>query len=183
MKKTSIGVVELSSVAAGYAVVDAMLKAANVEPLVFRTICSGKYLAMIAGDVADVKAAVEAGAQAGQTSVIDTTVLSNLHPDIFSSVAGNQTIELKGALGVIESFSTAALVEAADTAIKAADVKIMEIRLAMALGGKAFVSLTGAVAAVEASVEAGAAVLAERGVLVNKVVIARPRPELLNEII
>ena len=183
MNKTAIGVVELSSVAAGFAVVDAMLKAANVEPLVFRTICSGKYLAMIGGDVADVRAAVATGVNTGQTAVIDSSVLSNIHPDIFSAIAGNQVMEMRDALGIIESFSVAALVEAADVAIKAADVRIVELRLAMALGGKAFVSLTGNVASVEAAVAAGAALVEERGLLVNKVVIPRPRPELLNEII
>lgn len=183
MNKTAIGVVELSSIAAGFAVVDAMLKAANVEPLVLRTICSGKYLAMIGGEVADVRAAVAAGVNAGQTAVIDSSVLSNIHPDIFAAVAGNQSPEVRDALGIIESFSVAALVEAADTAIKAADVRIVELRLAMALGGKAFVSLTGSVASVEAAVTAGAALVAERGLLVNRVVIPRPRPELFSEMI
>ncbi len=38
-----------------------MLKAASVELLLARTICSGKYLAVVAGDVASVQASVEAG--------------------------------------------------------------------------------------------------------------------------
>jgi microcompartment protein CcmL/EutN len=53
----------------------------------------------------------------------------------------------------------------------------------MALGGKAFVTMTGDVAAVEAAVDAGAAMIARKGMLVNKVVIPRPRPELLTEMI
>jgi microcompartment protein CcmL/EutN len=53
----------------------------------------------------------------------------------------------------------------------------------MALGGKAFASVTGSVAAVSAAVEAGAQMIGRKGLLVNKVVIAQPRPELLNEVI
>jgi microcompartment protein CcmL/EutN len=53
----------------------------------------------------------------------------------------------------------------------------------MALGGKAFVTLTGDVAAVEAAVDAAAQVVGQKGLLVNKVIIPRPRPELLNEMI
>jgi microcompartment protein CcmL/EutN len=53
----------------------------------------------------------------------------------------------------------------------------------MALGGKAFVTLTGSVAAVQSAVEAGAQVVGAKGMLVNKVVIASPRPELLTEMI
>jgi microcompartment protein CcmL/EutN len=45
------------------------------------------------------------------------------------------------------------------------------------------VTLTGNVSAVEAAVAAGAAVVAQKGLLVNKVVIPSPRPELLSEMI
>jgi hypothetical protein len=72
---------------------------------------------------------------------------------------------------------------AGSAAVKAANVQLIEIRLAMALGGKAFVTLTGDVAAVESAVGAAAQIVDQKGLLVNKVVIPRPRPELLNEMI
>ena len=75
------------------------------------------------------------------------------------------------------------LPKAADAAVKSAKVRLVEIRLAMALGGKAFVTLTGSVAAVRAAVEAGAAVVAAKGLLTNKVVIPNPRAELLTEML
>jgi microcompartment protein CcmL/EutN len=62
MTKNAIGIVELSSLAAGYATSDAMLKAANVNMLLTRSICSGKFMVMVGGDVAGVQAAVDAGA-------------------------------------------------------------------------------------------------------------------------
>ena len=52
MQKNSIGLIELSSIAAGFLVADAMLKAAEVEILLSRTICSGKYMVLVGGDVA-----------------------------------------------------------------------------------------------------------------------------------
>ena len=87
------------------------------------------------------------------------------------------------ALGVIEAFSVTSLIEAADAAVKAADIQLVEIRLAMALGGKAFATLSGSVSAVQAAVEAGAGVVAEKGLLVNRVVIPRPHQSLLSEMI
>ena len=86
-------------------------------------------------------------------------------------------------LGIIESFSVASLIEGADAMAKSANVRLLELRLAMALGGKAFATCTGSVAAVEAAVEAGARKIAAKGLLVNKVVIANPRSELQNEMI
>jgi microcompartment protein CcmL/EutN len=59
----------------------------------------------------------------------------------------------------------------------------MEIRLAMALGGKAFVTMTGDVAAVQSAVEAGSQVVSQKGLLVNRVVIPHPRPELLGDML
>ncbi len=179
----SIGLIELSSIAAGFQVCDAMLKAAGVQIVLARSICSGKYMVMVRGDVAKVQAAVAAGKRAGSFSVIDSFVIANLHEAVFPAIAGTNKLETLEALGVLESFSVASLIEGADAAVKAANVKLLEIRLAMALGGKAYVTMTGPVADVETAIDAGARVVGARGLLVNKVVIPHPRAELLKEMI
>ena len=48
---TSIGIIETSSIAKGFQIADSVLKAANVEMVVNRTICPGKYMVLISGDV------------------------------------------------------------------------------------------------------------------------------------
>lgn len=181
MQKSAIGLIEMSSVAAGFLVTDAMLKAANVELLLSRTICSGKYMVLVGGGVAAVQASVEAGLAIGGVAVIDSCHIANVDPAVFPAISGHVVVQTFAALGIIESFSVSALIEGADAAVKAADVQLLEIRLAMALGGKAFAKLTGNVASVEAAVEAGAAQIARRGLLVNKVVIPAPVRELYGE--
>jgi microcompartment protein CcmL/EutN len=183
MAKNSIGLIELGSIAAGYEVTDAMLKTADVELLLARSICSGKYMVMVRGDVAAVQSSVDSGSRAGSFSVIDTFVIPNVHESIFPAIYGTVKVEQLGALGILESFSVASLIEGADAAAKSANVQLIEIRLAMALGGKAFVTMTGNVAAVRSAVESGAQTIAKKGLLVNKVVIAQPRRELLSEMI
>ena len=183
MAGNSIGLIELGSIAAGFEVCDAMLKTADVELLLSRSICSGKYMVLIRGDVAAVESSVQAGCKVGHFSIIDTFVIPNVHESVFPALGGSNKVEALEALGIIESFSVASLIEAADVAVKSAKVTLIEIRLAMALGGKAFVTLTGSVAAVRSAVEAGAAVVAAKGLLTNKVVIPQPRPELLREMI
>src|SRR5438034_740142 len=138
---------------------------------------------MVRGDVAAVEAAVAAGVAGTRFSVIDSFVIPNLHEAVFPAISGVTKVEMLDALGIVESFSVASLIEGADAAVKAANVELIEIRLAMALGGKAFVTLTGNVAAVEAAVSAAADIVGRKGMLVNKVVIPSPRPELLNEMI
>ncbi len=183
MAKNSIGLVELGSIAAGFQACDAMLKTAAVELVLARSICSGKYIVLVRGEVAAVEASVKAGARSAGAAVIDTFVIPNVHESVFPAISGTTKVEALEALGILEAFSVASLIEAADAAVKTAQVQLIEVRLAMALGGKAFVTLTGAVAAVQSAVEAGAQVLSQKGLLVNKVVIPSPRPELLREVI
>ncbi len=178
----AIGGVELSSVAKGLEAADAMLKTSRIKLLLSRTICPGKYIILAAGEVGDVSAAVEAGAAKAAHALVDSFVIPNIHPEVFPAIEGTTVVEGLEALGIIEVFSVSALIEAADAAVKAAPVKLIEIRLAMAIGGKAFVTLTGSVAAAETAVAAGAAVAAKKGLLVEKIVIPQPRPELLREI-
>jgi microcompartment protein CcmL/EutN len=182
-KDLSVGLIEMSSVASGLAVADTMLKAADVQLLLSRSICSGKYMVLIGGEVSAVGAAVQAGCAAAHGTLIDQTVLPRVHPDVFSAIGRNQPTEPTGALGILESFNVATLIEAADASVKAADVTLMEIRLAMALGGKAFATFTGDVSSVQAAVDAGRAVITGQGVLVNAVVIPRPHPSVYREVL
>ena len=179
----SIGGVELSSIAKGFEAADAMLKTSDITLLLSRSVCPGKYIILISGEVGAVNAAVEAGANKAAHALVDNFVIPNIHPEVFPAIEGNAVVEELEALGVIESFSVSALIEAADAAVKAGSVKLIEIRLAMALGGKAFAIMTGSVAATETAVAAGAAVVAKKGLLVEKVVIPQPRKEILREMI
>ncbi|OGU35906.1 MAG: propanediol utilization protein [Ignavibacteria bacterium GWB2_35_6b] len=179
----SLGLIEMTSIAAGMQAADIMLKTANVELVLSRTICSGKYMVLIGGDVAEVQSAVDAAATQIEFAIIDTFVIPNVHPDIFPALSGHSEAGELEALGILESFSVASLIEGADAAVKSANVRIIEILLAMALGGKAFCTITGEVAAVRSAIDSGAHVIAEKGLLVNKVVIAQPRKELMSEMI
>ncbi len=183
MSEKSVGLIELSSVAAGFEVADTMLKAGNVRLLLSRSICSGKYMVLIGGEMAGVEAAVAAGCDAAGGCLIDSFVAPNVHPDVFVALGRTQTPEPNGALGILESFNVATLIVAADAAAKAAAVQLLEIRLAMALGGKAFCTMTGDVGSVQAAVAAGRRILAEAGVLVNAVVISRPHPDVYREVV
>jgi len=183
MQMNSLGLIEMTSIAAGMEAADIMLKTSEVQLILSRTICSGKYMVLIGGDVAAVQAAVDSAAQTCDYALIDTFVIPNVHPDIFPAISGHSGVDHLESLGIIESFSVASLIEGADAAVKASNVKLIEIRLAMALGGKAFCTLTGEVAAVRSAVDAGAHLISQKGLLVNKVVIASPRPELLSEMV
>lgn len=179
--ESAIGLIELTSIAKGYEVADALLKTANVQIVFNRTICPGKFMVMIAGDTDAVSSSIAAGLDLAGDTVVDELIIPNVHPEVFPAISGTRVIETTEALGIIETFSVASIIEAADAAVKAANVQLMEIHLAMAIGGKGYVTLTGEVAAVTAAVEAGAEYVRHKGLLVNKVVIPQPREEILQD--
>ena len=179
----AIGIVETSSIAKGFEIADAILKTANVRLVVNRTICPGKYMVIVGGDVDAVNSSIEAGLVVGAHTVVDHFVIANLHPAVFPALSGVTHLPELKSLGVIEAFSVASVIEAADAAVKSTPVQLIAINLAMAIGGKGWVSMTGDVASVEEAVAVGAAVIERKGLLVEKVVIPAPRPEIVAEFI
>jgi microcompartment protein CcmL/EutN len=126
---------------------------------------------------------VAAGKDAASGCLIDSVIIPNIHPDVFTAMGRTQTPQPDGALGIFESFNVATLILGADAAAKAANVRLLEVRLAMAMGGKAFCTLTGDVASVQAAVTAGSRLIADEGMLVNAVVISRPHPDVYREVV
>jgi microcompartment protein CcmL/EutN len=179
----AIGIIETSSIAKGFEIADTILKAANVQIVVNRTICPGKYMVLIGGDVDAVQASIEAGVKVAAHTLVDQFVIPNVHPSVFPAISGVSHLPELKALGVVEAFSVASIIEAADAAVKASNVQLLTIHLAMAIGGKAFVTMTGDVASVTEAVEVAAAVVQRRGLLVEKVVIPAPRPEIVSEFV
>jgi microcompartment protein CcmL/EutN len=176
--KRAIGLVEFNSIAAGIQASDEMLKISDVELLVAKTICPGKYICLVSGDVGAVRSSIDRGVEAGEETAIDHMVLPHVHESVFPAISATSQIEKSGALGVIETFSVATSIEAADAAAKAANISLIEVRLAVGLGGKSFVTMTGEIAAVRAAVEAGSAPVTAKGLLVRTVTIASPKKEM-----
>ena len=182
---SSIGLIELTSVATGFLVEDVMLKAASVQLLLARSICSGKFLIVVSGDVTSVAAAVQAGGVAAGASLIERRQIARVHPSVLAAISNAVDIDPKQlrSIGIVETFSAASIIQVADEAVKSANVTLLRIHLAMALGGKGFVLMAGDVASVQAAVAAGAKVAGEDGMLVGKGVIAAPSEELFRDYI
>jgi microcompartment protein CcmL/EutN len=171
--------VETKNVAKGILVVDVMLKSANVDLVMAKPLCPGRYLIMVAGDVGAVQNAVRSGTNAVKLeALVDQSVLPNIHPGVFEALAGRRDIPRAKALGVIESRSVVSAIVAADVAAKAAAVDLLKIRLAQSIGGKAVVTLTGEVSAVTAAVRAGSNSIQDSGFLVDNLVISAPHEGL-----
>ena len=184
-KHAAIGMIEITSVGIGYQVQDTMLKAADVTVHLARTICSGKYIIIVGGNVGAVQAAVNAGLEEAPDGVIDHMMAPNVHADVFRALGDMVQLDVPDdelpSLGIIETFSAASALEAAAEAAKAANVTLFRLHVAMAMGGKGLVMFAGTVADCRAALDAGAEPVRAKGLLVSAVVIPGPSRELFGE--
>ena len=178
LPRPCVGILEHRSIARGIEVADAILKEASVEMLFSEPVHPGKYASLFTGEVEDVRSALRRGSEAAGEDLLDETLIPDVHADVRPAIAASASEGPLDALGVIETFTVASAVLAADRAAKRASVRLLRIRLANGLGGKCFVTLTGEVADVCAAVEAGAKAASERRLLVRDVVIPRPHADL-----
>ncbi|MCH7588352.1 MAG: BMC domain-containing protein [Chloroflexi bacterium] len=177
MLEPALALIEFSSIATGIQAADAMAKRAPIDLLRSGTVQPGKYLVLIGGQVADVEEALSAGRSVGESCLVDSVFLPQVHPDVVEAIAGIRVPHLADALGIIETTSVAASIRAADAAIKGAQVKLVEIRLADGLGGKGIVLFSGRVADVETAASFGLSVLGKE-FHVNQIVIPQLHPEM-----
>jgi microcompartment protein CcmL/EutN len=174
----ALGLVELNSIAAGVETCDEMVKVAPVALIAAMTICPGKYIALVGGEVSAVESSVTRGVAVGAEWVVDRLFIPRIHPQVFPAIMGTAEIEEIRAVGVIETFAVASAVVAGDGAAKAARIQLTDLRLAQGLAGKSFVTMTGDVSDVRAGVEAGVRLVKDTGMLVHSVVIPRPHGDL-----
>ena len=176
----AIGMVEFTSIATGIEAADIMSKTSDVEILVMKTLCPGKFMVLVSGDVSSVQQSVSAGAELGADTLVDQFVIPNVHPSILPAIGGGNDIPEIRAIGVIETYTVASSIEAADAAVKAGNVEPLRLHLAFGIGGKSYSVLTGEVAAVKAAVAAGSAGAADKGLLVRNIVSPRPHRQVID---
>ena len=179
----AIGMVEFKTVSTGVTATDTMVKAAAVELVEAQTVCPGKYIAIITGNLSAVEAAVAAVKTQYQEQLIDSFVLGNPHDGIFPAIYGTTQIEEISSLGILETYDAAAIIVAADAAAKTAQVELIELRIAKGMCGKSYVFLCGEVSAVTAAIEKARASVAQSGMYLDSSVIAHPDPQICKSIL
>ncbi len=181
MKQPALGMIEFKSIARGIATTDTVVKKAPVTILTTNPVCPGKYMLIFAGQVADVEESLKAGLVFGGDLVINHLFIPNIHDDILPAFSGATKIKKYGAIGIVETFSVASCVMAADKAAKTSPIQLVEIRLANGLGGKGYFVFTGELVDVEASMEVAKAHVQQEGLLAACEVIPAPHKELIEK--
>lgn len=113
---------------------------------------------------------------------IDSFVLPNVHASILPALSGVTVTERKQSIGVVETYSVATCIEAADAAIKASNIELLRIHMAFGIGGKCYFVVNGDVSDVQSAVTVASQKAGDKGLLVHGSVIAKPHDELLRQL-
>jgi len=164
----ALALIEFGSIAVGTRAVDALIKRAPVKLERVGTLQPGKLAVLFSGDVASVDESFEEALRVAATSVDDQMMLPHVHPSVYRVTLGLPGESAASGwsgdtLGVIETATMAATIEATDAAVKGASVRVVQIRLGDELGGKGLAHLIGEQHDVEAAIDIAVARLASSG--------------------
>ena len=189
MRHTALGLVSTHSFPAIIGTADMMLKSAGVTLVGFEKIGSGHCTAVIRGRLADVRIAVEAGAETAQqfgqfvSKVLIPRPLPNLDAVLPIGSKLLQLSEQRGysrlsnqAVGLLETIGFPAMVGAADAMLKSAEVQLASYEMVGA--GLCTAIIRGNVADVTIAIESGMHEAERIGELHSVMVIPRPLDDL-----
>ena len=192
MPSEALGLIETKGLVCLIEGTDAMLKAADVNVIGWDKAGSALVTTFVKGDVAAIKAALDAGAEAAGRvgEVVSVHVIARPHDELGAMLPKPKTAAVDpkkpvvapaspsaGAVGLIETKGWVGMVEATDAMGKAANVEVIKT---IQIGGAYVTTIVrGDVGSVKAAVDAGSAAAGKVGELISSHVIARPHGELL----
>lgn len=181
--KKAIGLIELKSIPIGIQTADEMLKAANVELVLANPICPGKYMILISGEVGAVNTSIQRGINVANIFLVESHIINNVHEDVLIAVSGVSDVKDIKSIGIIETISALTVIKAADIAVKASNIKLLEVRVAKGLGGKGFLIMTGEVSSVNSAVKSCKNELGKTGEITSTSVIPSPHKSLIEKLV
>jgi len=148
----ALALVEVDSNARGYLVMDGLAKRARVTVRSAYPVTPGKFLILFAGEVASIEEAMEAAEETAGSAMLASMLLPQVHPALLRALAGRFHTDEPAAIAIVEMRNVAKTLEAADLALKEAQVGMLKLHLASGIGGKGYFVLVGDLADLEAAV-------------------------------
>ncbi|ADO76428.1 BMC domain-containing protein [Halanaerobium praevalens] len=185
MNNNSLALIEFSKIAVGIETADQILKTAAVEIVHSKFICPGKYSVLFAGSVSAVETALNSGLEIAKNkkALVNHFLLANINQQVKELLLKKRKKkDITDSLGILEYINISSTIQAADIAVKAAEVELLELKLAMAIGGKGFVIFSGENEACKQAIKAVESALGNKH-LISKALISSPEPKLIAKIL
>lgn len=180
----SIGSLEFRSICIGIEVSNEIIKRNNIEIAFAKSVCPGKFIIIFSGDAAEVQSAVNLGMELGSKSVVSYFIINRVHEEIINALTNKyKSKDYTGlAVGVMENSKICSGIKALDKALKSADVRLIKMQLAFAIGGKLVYIISGSVSDVEYAIDEATKILKPSEIIATSI-ITSPSKELIDKII
>jgi len=173
----ALAVIEVSSLARGYVILDTLVKRARVSVLWHRELSPGKSVIVFGGEEEATLEAHRAGLAASTTTLLDDLLLPQAHPLLWDALAGRFAPRPGDAAGIVEVATVASTLLAADAALKTTPVGLARLRLAAGIGGRGLFVLAGPLDEIQAAAAAARDVVKPER-LVGCEVVTHPHAEV-----
>ncbi|WP_411900624.1 BMC domain-containing protein, partial [Salmonella enterica] len=100
--------------------------------------------------------------------------LADIHPSVLPAISRLNSVEKRQAVGIVETWSVAACISAADRAVKGSNVTLVRVHMAFGIGCKCYMVVAGDVSDVNNAVTVASAIAGEKALLVSRSVLLRP---------
>lgn len=176
MTLEAVAVIETGSIARGWVVLDALAKKAPVSIKSAAPVSPGKLVIVFGGELEATREAHAIALEVAGADLVDELLLPGAHARLLPAIDHAIHLEQGESLGIVEMRTVASTILAADTALKAVDVGVVRMHLAVGIGGKGWFTLAGSLADVGAALDAvRASANPERVAGIE--LIAQPHPE------
>ncbi|SHJ56711.1 BMC domain-containing protein [Hathewaya proteolytica DSM 3090] len=180
--RDALAIVELSSVSKGYEIADRMLKIADLDVIMCKSICPGKFLIALTGYVADVEMALNEVNHIEDKHVLSNFIITNPHEDIINSISKKYiSKKISKAIGIVEHSSVAYSIKYLDCILKYCNVNLVKFVPGNLVGGKGYFIISSELSNVQEAVDYALKNIG-RNKLINISVIPAPSEELLKSI-
>ncbi len=180
----AIATLEFRQITVGIQIADAMVKQAPVSLLKSGVISQGRYLALLAGSTAAVEESYREGCYRAGGDLLDHAWLPDVAPTLYQALLGaTEPCHSHVAVGILETDTVSAMLQAAERALKGTPVVLSEMRLADPwLHGKGIAIFNGELHDVEAALDLAAAFLATQPHGFNRRILTAPSEGILAQL-
>jgi len=178
----SICVLECESIHQGIDALDLMVKEARTRILAGEPIPPGRFLIVLGGAVGEVESAFRRGLE-NAGALHDHLFLPEVASGVLPALRSGPRENAPEAIGLFETSSASACLDAADRGLKDAAVQLLQIHLTRGIGGKGFGIFAGRQDMVEAALAAAEERGRAHGRWIGSTLLARPDRAVVDRIL
>lgn len=181
MKKyPAIATVEFQDIAMGTFTADAMVKKSPIAAIRYGTISPGRFLVLVGGSTAAVEESYNEALFVGRESILDHVFLPDVHPDLHDGLIKSRRMKTGSeSLAVLETLTVSTNIRAAELALKATPIDLVEIRYGDdLLQGKGVCIFHGPLHDLQASMDQATGWLTEKNCTFSHRIISAPHESI-----